>query len=112
MAISKEDQERLERMKSIIIQNITNPNFSIDFLARALAINRDKLYQSTKKITGLTANQYVREIRLEMAKGYLENKTYTTVKEVANRVGFRRVDYFVTRYKEAYGKSPSEYLKS
>ena len=101
----------LERIKSIVIENITDANFSIDFLARALATSRAKLYQEVKRITGMTANQYVRSIRLERAKMYLENQTYATVKEVANQIGFQRVDYFVTLYIEAYGKSPSTYYK-
>lgn len=110
--MSTEDEELFGKMRNIIIQNVADLSFTNDRLARALAINRNKLYLLTKDATGLTTNEYVKSIRLEMAKKYLENKTYSTVTRVANEVGFKRIDYFVTLYKEAYGKTPSAYFKT
>ena len=111
MAISKKEQNLLAQVDNIIIKNVMLSNFSIDFLARGLATSRTKFYQDIKEITGLTANQYVRAVRLKMAKEYLENGYYSTVTAVANQVGFRRVDYFSTLYKAEYGRMPSSYFK-
>ena len=41
----------------------------------------------------------------------IENNTYKTVKEVANQIGFQRVDYFNKLYKDEYGKHPNAYFK-
>ncbi|MFK7946916.1 MAG: ATP-binding protein [Saprospiraceae bacterium] len=104
------DEKWLKTIENIIINNIKNPQFSIDFIADKLAMNRIKFYKKIKQLTGLTPNQYTRIIRLKMAKDYLENKTYKTVKEVANEIGFQRVDYFSKLYKKEYGKMPSSYF--
>jgi signal transduction histidine kinase/DNA-binding response OmpR family regulator/streptogramin lyase len=108
--ISKENEVWLSNIEKVISEKITNPQFSIDFLANELEMNRIKLYQQIKQLTGLTPNQYVRLIRLKIAKDYLENKTYKTVKEVAAQIGFQRVDYFSKLYKKEYGKMPSAYF--
>lgn len=109
--ISEEQQQLLNRIRIVIINKLIDSKFSVDFLANELGMNRIKLYQEVKAITGLTPNQYIRLIRLEIAKDYLENGTYKTVKKVANEIGFHRVDYFSTLYKEQYGRMPSSYFK-
>lgn len=111
MIMSKEEQELLDTIRDFVLNRLTTSKFSIDFLAEELGMNRINLYQKIKAITGTTPNLYIRKIRLEIAKDYLENGTYQTVKEVANQIGFQRVDYFSNLYKKEYGKMPSSYFK-
>lgn len=108
---SNDDEIWLQKIEAITIQNLTNPQFSMDFIADELGLNRVTFYQRIKQLTGLTANQYVRAIRLKIAKDYLENQTYETVKDVAQAIGFSRIDYFTKLYEKAYSKKPSAYFK-
>jgi AraC-like DNA-binding protein len=62
-----------------------------------------------KLATGLTPVQYIRAVRLDKAREYIENETYPTVKEVAYSVGYKDIAYFSRQFKKAYGKLPSEY---
>lgn len=109
--LSMEDQEWLEKLENVILEKINHHSFSIDFLAEMMFINRDKLFKKTKKLTGLTPNQYVRTVRLQLAKRLLEKREGLKVKDVASKVGFQKVEYFSKLYKEQFGKSPSEYIR-
>lgn len=101
----------LLKLEGIIIADIGNPIFSVDYVAERLSINRNKLYQKVKSLTGLTPNQYFRTVRLQKAKELLETGSCKSVKETAIQVGFYKIDYFSSLYKKQFGKSPSEYLE-
>jgi len=107
---SKADQLWLEQLETLIQKNITDSRFSVDYVAETIAMNRNSLYKKIKRLTGLTPNQYIRVVRLQMAKDFLENRTYNSIKEVAAEVGFQRSDYFAKLYKKEYGKAPIDYF--
>ncbi|MGK0390769.1 MAG: signal transduction histidine kinase/DNA-binding response OmpR family regulator, partial [Maribacter sp.] len=108
---SDDDRMWLKNLEKIIIEEIGHHYFSIDYLAEKIGVKRDKLFKRTKALTGLTPNKYVRAVRLQLAKELLENKEYATVKDVAHKVGFQKIEYFSTLYKKQFGKSPSEYIR-
>jgi signal transduction histidine kinase/DNA-binding response OmpR family regulator len=108
---SDNDRKWLENLEKTIIEEIGHHYFSVDYLAEKIDVKRDKLFKKTKALTGLTPNKYVRAVRLQLAKEFLENKEYKTVKEVAHKVGFQKIEYFSTLYKKQFGKSPSEYIR-
>ena len=110
--VSADDLEWLENLEKIIVEQIENPNFKIENLAQELFISRSKLYRQIKQLTGLTANQYLIEIRLTTAKKLLENNTLPMVKAVALAVGFKDIPYFSKLFKARFGKLPSEYFQT
>ena len=73
-------------------------------------MDRKTLYKKVKINTGLTPTQYIKTLRLKLAKDLLENREYKTVKEIAKQVGFKKTAYFSNLFKEEYGKSPSDYF--
>ena len=108
--ISEKDQLWLEKFEKLVLDTLEDSRFSVNYLAELQHITRRTLSSKVKKLTGLTTNQYIRTVRLSLAKELLENQSYPTVTEVANRVGFQKVEYFSKLYKESFGKLPSEYL--
>lgn len=88
------------------------PDFNLLELSASLHISESNLRRKIKKITGLTANDYIKEIRLQYAKELLENKAHFTVAEVSYTVGFSSISYFIKLFSERFGKLPSEYLKN
>lgn len=110
---TKDDKENdwLLLLEKTIKENVDNSLFSNDYLAEIMQVSRKKIYAKIKTLTGLTPNQYIRVIRLQLAKEYLENGTYKTVKEVSNKVGFKKQGHFSNLFKQEFGKSASEYFK-
>ncbi|MEO2129613.1 MAG: helix-turn-helix transcriptional regulator, partial [Christiangramia sp.] len=66
------------------------------------------LYRKIKALTGLTANELIRKIRLERAKELLEQAGQVSVSEVSYNVGFSSPSYFSKCFKEYFGMLPKE----
>ncbi|MBL7729388.1 MAG: response regulator, partial [Dinghuibacter sp.] len=100
----------LKQVESVVLACLDNrENFTLDSLAEKIFISKRQLQRNIKEETGLTANNYIKELRLHRARYYLENKTFGTVAEVSYAVGFNDPHYFSTLFTERYGKKPAEY---
>ncbi|TNJ55216.1 response regulator [Paenibacillus hemerocallicola] len=78
--------------------------------AVAALVAMDEAYFSGlfKKKTGVTLIHYVQQVRVNRAKGLLE-QTELAVGEVGERVGFPNTNYFIKIFKRWTGQTPSEY---
>ncbi|MEL6867694.1 MAG: helix-turn-helix transcriptional regulator [Bacteroidota bacterium] len=74
-------------------------------------ISKRQLSRRIKQLTGLTTNQYFREIRLHQARQMLEEGQFSTINEVSYAVGFEDQHYFSTLFYKRYGKKPIEYFQ-
>ena len=109
-SISKAEMDWLEQVEQIIQAEIQNTQLTQTQLAESLFLSERQFRRKIKKITGLTPNKYIREIKLQHARALLEDHTYLTVSEVGYAIGFGKPEYFSKLYKERFGKLPSEYL--
>jgi YesN/AraC family two-component response regulator len=109
--ISDRDAAWLRKLEDTVKKEMNNSLFGNDYLAEQLNINRNTLYHKIKSLTGLTPNQYVRTIRLRVAKELLESGQIKTLTEITTKVGFQKNDYFSKIFKKEFGKSPMTYIK-
>ncbi|MEM6398377.1 MAG: tetratricopeptide repeat protein [Bacteroidota bacterium] len=108
--VSVADLTWLAQLEAILKREVDNPNFKLDQVERQLFVSRSQLQRRVKRVTGLTPNQYFREIKLHVAKAYLESGRFATVKEVASAVGFGTAKYFSSIYEERFGKRPVDFF--
>lgn len=104
------DLKWLRKLKKAVLVKLTDHDFSMDILAEDLEISTRQMRRRIKESTGMTPNQYVQELRLELSRSYLENLAYSNIAEVSQAVGFNSTKYFSKLFKERYGKNPSDYL--
>ena len=90
---------------------MSKEDFGVEELSQAVHMCRSQLYRKVKALTGKTPNAFLRHIRLEHAHQLL-NQNAGNVSEIALMVGFGNPNYFSKCFKELYGKSPGEILKS
>ena len=64
-----------------------------------------------QKAAGISFKQYLNDRRIEEAMRLLE-QTDRMIYEIADEVGFGESKYFVSRFVEKAGKTPSEYRKA
>jgi two-component system response regulator YesN len=99
-------------MKRII--DYVNKNYDKDLKVETLAerfnYNNAYLGQLFKSSTGEYFNAYVDRLRIENAKKFLIMGLKTT--EVAQKTGFKNLDYFYNKFKKLVGVGPSEYRKN
>jgi signal transduction histidine kinase/DNA-binding response OmpR family regulator len=108
-ASNKIDQAFLECVVNHILAHLQDPQLSVDSLAEVFNMSRVQVYRKIKALTGKTAVEFIRSVRLKQALKLMETKQYT-LSEIAYRSGFNSASYFTRTFKEAYGKVPSEYL--
>ena len=80
-------------------------------LAKEFTISERQLTRRLKKVTGLTPAKFVKEIRLQMARDYLEKGSFISATEVAYAVGLSSLQSFSKMYIKRFGKRPSDYYK-
>ncbi len=107
--LSDRDTQFLEKMNRLLLDNLSNPDYSISQLAAELGISTSHLSRKIKNMTRLSFVGYVREMRLTRSEALLRSGELR-VAEIAYGVGFQTPSYFIKRFKEKYGKTPKEYL--
>lgn len=82
-------------------------SLSLDSLASHFFIDKYYLCHTFKKITGETVTGHLNKKRLAEARKLLLSADYP-ISEVFQLVGFQSQNHFNARFKEMYGKTPSE----
>lgn len=97
----------LQQLEKVVEANLQNDQFGVEAFAEQMHMSRSNLHRKLKQTTGQTANQFVREYRLERAMELLKEEE-KTITEVAYEVGFSSQSYFSTCFTEYYGYPPGE----
>jgi two-component system response regulator YesN len=86
-------------------------NIKLETIAPLFGYNSAYLGKIFHKATGESFNSYIDNRRIEQSKELLlQNKL--KVYEIAERVGYKNVDYFHKKFKKYVGVSPAEFRKS
>lgn len=102
------DEAFLKKIVEIMEAHLDESEFSVDDLARKMLVSRIQLYRKIKALTGDAPNALMRNIRLRKAAQLIKTGHFT-ISEVAYKTGFSDLKYFRERFKELFGKVPSEY---
>lgn len=108
--VLQSDLNWMKKVEGILERELGNAKYGVGELADELSESRRNIQRRIKKITGLTPNQYIRQLKLAQAKLLIESGDYSTVSEIAYRVGFDTPHHFSTMFTEHFGQKPSEFL--
>lgn len=107
-ATTKTDRgDFLDKATEIIVENASNDRFGVSELAEEMHMSRSNLLRKIKKASSVSASQFIRQVRLEMAMDMLKD-TSLTVSEISYIVGFGSSSYFIKCFREHYGYPPGE----
>lgn len=101
------DRAFLNKLTEILTENLSNENFGVSELAGKTGMSRSNLLRKIKKLTNLSASQFIRELRLRKAMELLKQSPMN-VSEVCWEVGFSSTSYFIKCFREYYGYPPGE----
>lgn len=107
---SRGDADFLEKTISCITKHLNSPDFDSSALERSLGISKTQLFRKLKQLTGYSAANYIRHIRLLKAAELLET-TELPIREVAERVGFNELSYFSSSFMAEFKTSATEWRK-
>jgi len=105
------DKEFIAKVLRFINENIQDSQLGVESLAEELLLSRSQLYRKIKALTGQTANEFIRKVRLLKAKELIEGG-YDSIGEIGFKVGFSSPSYFTKCFKAEFGMLPTEIDKS
>lgn len=91
-----------------IVEHEYAAELSLDDIARRLASSRRQLQRAYSEIGNTTFRDHLTRVRMERAAELLERRG-VTVREVANRVGYRQPAQFAKAFRREKGLAPSDF---
>ena len=109
-SLSKIDNEFIEKVTTIIEDNLDSDKVDVTFIADKMNMSHSTLYRKIKALSGISANEFIRKVRIRNAEQLLLTGKYT-ISEISYMVGINSITYFRQCFKEEFGMVPSEYIK-
>ena len=109
IAVSSVDDAFLQRVKIIVEDRMADEKFSVEDFAAEACMSRSQLHRKLTALTGLSASDFIRYLRLHRAMDILKNGV-GTVSEIAYRVGFKNPSHFSRSFHRQFGVAPSTIL--
>lgn len=109
-ALSRADAEWLSDLEVWTRAHLHDEFFSVGTMARHAALSERQLLRRMRELTGLSPQQYIGELRLQMAREALEQGVFRSVAEAAYAAGFGNAKAFSRAYRERFGRLPSSYF--
>jgi AraC-like DNA-binding protein/quercetin dioxygenase-like cupin family protein len=105
---SRQQSEYIKAAIEYINENYSEP-ISADDVAVKLSLSRAYFHRLFRQYTNQTPNEYINRRRMEEARRLLESGA--SVSEAAQSVGISGAGYFIKRFKQYYGITPSRIVK-
>ena len=103
--MSSTNDQFILKLNEILEANFENESFGVSELSSAMGMSRSNLHRKLKVDAKISANQYIRQFRLQKGLEMLKQTSFT-VSEVSYKVGFGSPSYFIKCFREYYGYSP------
>ena len=111
ITITTLDEKLIDKAISIVEKHISDTEFSVEILGEALGLSRGHLYRKLMAITGKGPAEFIRLVRLKRGKQLLE-KSQLPISQIAYQVGFNSPKRFTKQFREEFGMSPSEFIRT
>ena len=109
IAVTSADEKFLNKVEEVFEKHIADPDFDTQAMAWQVGMSRMQLHRKLSALTNHAPREFIRIMRLRRAAQLLDQKA-GNVTEIAYEVGFNSIPHFAKRFRELFGKSPSEYL--
>ena len=110
VAVPDADREFLEKAMQVVEQHLGSAELNVQVLVREMAMSQSAFYRRIKGLTGQTAVEFIRDVRLKRAAQLLTS-SQLLVSEVAYEVGIEDTRYFSKSFQKLFGQTPSDYAR-
>ena len=98
----------IDKIRQIILDHLDDEKFDVNQLASEIGWSRSHTFRKVRSITGISANQFIKETRLQEAARLISNSNLNA-SEISYKVGFSSPSYFNKCFSKYYGVTPGEY---
>jgi len=108
---SQKEFKFVNQITNEILNNMSNPELNVTMLAEKVNLSHSTLYRKIQNISGMSPNEFIRNIRINEAARMISN-TDLTITEILAIVGFNDHSYFTRCFKKKFNKTPKDYILS
>lgn len=110
--IQPESEKLPDKILPVIqyIQQNYVEELSLEKLAEVFFLSKSHLSRTFKKVTGLTLNSYITNVRIFKAKSLL--RAGYSVNMAGELVGYKSASYFISMFTKSEGMTPKQYAKA
>lgn len=101
----------LERVRTIILANLTNDKFGVPQLAQELSLSRAQLFRKIRALTGRSVAAFIQEVRVGQVQ-FLLGATNLTLAEIAWKTGYSEPSSLRRAFIQQTGQRPSRFRRS
>ena len=110
LALKNTNLSRIDKALKLIHDNYQDP-MDVEKLAGLVNMSQSAFHRAFKDVTASSPIQYLKKVRLNMAKSLLTDKGIR-VNEAATEVGYESPTQFSREFKRYFGNSPVECIKT
>lgn len=110
MKMTKADEEFMNKVITIITDNIADENFSVESMADVFCMSRSSLLRKIKTLFNLSPIELIRLIRLKKAAELIQEGKYR-IGDVCFMVGINSSSYFSKLFFRQFGVTPKGFEK-
>jgi signal transduction histidine kinase/CheY-like chemotaxis protein/ligand-binding sensor domain-containing protein len=100
----------LTRLYALLDEHLDDNLFGVDQLVDLIHLSRSSLHRKLKALTGMSTTELVRNYRLQKATALLREGYNSS--DAAYKTGFGSPAYFTKSFREVYGMTPGDYIKT
>lgn len=108
--LQSKDEKFHQKVMSAVEAHIDDHRFSVEVFAREVGVSTVQLYRKLLALTGLSPNNFVRDVRLQRSALLLE-EAVGNVADAAYASGFNSLSYFSKCFRKKFGCRPKEFAK-
>ncbi len=109
VTVTSVDEKFIRSCINDIEEHIGEVDYGVDELCQNIGYSRPQLYRKIKSITGMSAIQFLRSIRLKRAAQLLSSGGGMNVAQAMTAVGFNNISYFSKIFFAEFGVLPKDY---
>jgi len=106
------EQAFIEKLLTIVQDNIENENLDVQFITDILHISRSNLHNKVKSLINMNTSEFINMVKINKAKELISQSPDYTFMEIAYKVGYKDSAYFTRVFKKHTGQTPKAYKSS
>ena len=108
--VNQEDKELIDKIITIMNENLKDENFNVETLASMLYMSRSSLLRKIRALFNVSPIYFIRMFRLKRAAELIQDGRYR-LGEICRMVGFNSPSYFSKLFALQFGMTPKDFEK-
>lgn len=110
--LSRKSGGSVDRIKKYIDEHYNDSMLSVQLLEEKIGLSRYHMTRIFKAAFGLGILEYIKEVRVEQAKAYIQDDINANMETVAAKVGFNDARSLTRAFRQKLGITPAEYRRT